>query len=166
MPMPGYVFKDGGPIPDDELQGPPPSMIPLGDGLMVARPHATNPSTSNSSSVLDTPTSSTSPSHTSQSHISPSYTSSSFTSPSYTSPSYTSSSYNSSSHVPTESHALANADHDLKGATQIDHHEPGVKDLGWTEPPENIPKPLVGGLPNEHLWMLVRRFNKVCWRVA
>lgn len=138
--MPGYVFKDGGPIPDDELQGPPPSMIPLGDGLMVSRPqatysstpatysstHATYPSTSNSSSVLDTPTSSISPSH-----------------------------------APTESHALANADHDLKGATQIGHDEPGVKDLGWTEPPENIPAPLVGGLPNEHLWLLVRRFNKV-----
>ncbi len=133
MPMPGYVFKDGGPIPDDELQGPPPSMIPLGDGLMVSRPnatysstHETYPSTSNSSFVLDTPTSSTSPSH-----------------------------------APTESHALANADHDWKGATQIGHDEPGVKDLGWTEPPENIPAPLVGGLRNEHLWLLVRRFNKV-----
>lgn len=134
--MPGYVFKDGGPIPDDELQGPPPSMIPLGDGLMVSRPQTTHPSTSNSSSVLDTPTSSTSPSRTSPSH------------------------------GPTESHALANADHGLKGATQIDHDEPGVKDLGWTEPPENIPKPLVGGLPNEQLWLLVRRFNKVRWEVA
>lgn len=133
MPMPGYVFKDGGPIPDDELQGPPPSTIPLGDNIVVSRPHAnysstnaTYPSTSNSSSVLDTPTSSTSPSH-----------------------------------GPTESHALANAEHGLKGATQIGHDEPGVKDLGWTEPAENIPKPLVGGLPNEHLWQLVRRFNKV-----
>lgn len=36
-----------------------------------------------------------------------------------------------------------------------------VKNLGWNKPKENIPAPLVGGMDNEELWMLVRRFNKV-----
>jgi hypothetical protein len=63
--------------------------------------------------------------------------------------------------APTDSHAIAMADHEDKGAAQLDHSEPEVKDLGWDEKPENIPAPLVGGLPNEDLWILVRRFNKV-----
>jgi len=126
MPMPGYVFKDGGPIPDDEMQAPPPSVIPLGDSRTLSQSQTRQPSTPNSSSVLNTPTSSA-----------------------------------STSHAPTESHALANADHDLKGAAQLDHYEPEVKDLGWNEHPEKVPAPLVGNLPNEELWTLVRRFNKV-----
>jgi len=70
--------------------------------------------------------------------------------------------------APTGSHALATADHDEKGAVQVhgqfdtDHE---VKDLGWNEPPEKIPSPLVGGLPNDQLWMLVRRFNKQMYHV-
>jgi hypothetical protein len=61
----------------------------------------------------------------------------------------------------TESHELANADHDLKGAAQLDHGQTEVKDLGWSHPVANAPTPLVGGLPNEELWTLIRRFNKV-----
>ena len=152
--MPGYVFKDGGPIPDDELQGPPPSMIQLGDNTMVSRPQTRYDAPSHGSSMLDAGHGSTfnSSPMASTRHTSTSNSSSMLNTPtSSTSP----------AHGPTESHALANADHDLKGATQIEHFEPGVKDLGWTESPENIPKPLVGGLPNEQLWLLVRRFNKV-----
>jgi hypothetical protein len=67
---------------------------------------------------------------------------------------------------PTDSHALATADHDEKGAAQIEHTEPEVKDLGWDEKPEHIPVPLVGGLANEDLWVLVRRFNKVYFYVV
>jgi hypothetical protein len=67
--------------------------------------------------------------------------------------------------TPTDSHALANADHDEKGAAQIDHDETEVQDLGWGgdgfTKPSSVPNPLVGGLPNEELWTLVRRFNKV-----
>ena len=62
----------------------------------------------------------------------------------------------------TESHALAEADHELKGAAQQEHFEAEVKNLGWNNDPKNVPAPLVGGLPNEELWLLVRRFNKVC----
>jgi len=62
---------------------------------------------------------------------------------------------------PTDSHALATADHEDKGAAQIEHLEPEVKDLGWDKVAEHVPAPLVGGLPNEELWILVRRFNYV-----
>jgi|SRR5579859_1384269 len=63
--------------------------------------------------------------------------------------------------APTGSHALATQDHEVKGASQIVHGGTEVKDLGWDEDPNRIPAPLVGGLPNEELWVLVRRFNKV-----
>ena len=61
---------------------------------------------------------------------------------------------------PTASHALAMADHDEKGLAQ-ENHDNEVKDLGWHESNEKIPSPLVGGLPNDDLWILIRRFNKV-----
>lgn len=61
---------------------------------------------------------------------------------------------------PTESHALANAYHEEKGAAQHDHGEAEVRNLGWNEESSKIPD-LVGGLPNEELWTLIRRFNKV-----
>ena len=62
---------------------------------------------------------------------------------------------------PTDSHELANADHEEKGAAQMDHGQTEVRDLGWSEDPKDVPSPLVGGLPNEQLWTLIRRFNKV-----
>jgi hypothetical protein len=65
---------------------------------------------------------------------------------------------------PSESHALANADHEQRGHAQIagdDVHDLDIKDLGWHEEVHDVPQPLVGGLPNEELWTLVRRFNKV-----
>lgn len=61
---------------------------------------------------------------------------------------------------PTASHALAMAEPEEKGAAQEDHGAE-VKDLGWNEPSKEIANPLVGGLPNEELWVLIRRFNKV-----
>jgi hypothetical protein len=76
--------------------------------------------------------------------------------------------------APTESHALAlegarAPPTEEKGAAQVEHEEE-VVDLGWNAPKEHVAKPLVGGLDNEDVWMLVRRFNKVravcpqyCW---
>lgn len=65
----------------------------------------------------------------------------------------------------TDSHALAVANHDEKGHAQQQpkqrDQETEVKDLGWNESKEKIPSPLVGGISNEDLWVLVRRFNKV-----
>jgi hypothetical protein len=71
--------------------------------------------------------------------------------------------------TPTESHELAmesakGTHPDEAGAAQVQHAEE-VVDLGWNEPKELVAKPLVGGMANEDLWLLVRRFNKVrFWR--
>ncbi|OCK83359.1 hypothetical protein K432DRAFT_432934 [Lepidopterella palustris CBS 459.81] len=65
---------------------------------------------------------------------------------------------------PTESHALAMADHEEKGAAQ-NGRDVEVVDLGWNEPEHTIPAPLVGGLRNEELWVLIRRFNKQIYHV-
>ncbi|KDQ62350.1 hypothetical protein JAAARDRAFT_170674 [Jaapia argillacea MUCL 33604] len=65
----------------------------------------------------------------------------------------------------TDSHALASADHSSKGAAQIHHFDDEAKDLGWGAPAEKIPSPLVGGLSNDELWTLVRRFNKQVYHV-
>ncbi|KAF3937815.1 hypothetical protein ABW19_dt0206439 [Dactylella cylindrospora] len=67
--------------------------------------------------------------------------------------------------APSDSHALAAADQDVKGAAQVGHGHREVKDLGWNNPTDEIPKPLVGGLPNDELWTLVRRFNKQMYHV-
>ena len=61
---------------------------------------------------------------------------------------------------PTASHALATSPTEETGLVQLEHDEE-VKDLGWNEPKEAIPAPLVGGMENEDLWVLVRRFDKV-----
>lgn len=62
---------------------------------------------------------------------------------------------------PTLSHALATDDHEVKGLAQ-QHHEDEVLDLGWNQKKQEIAEPLVGGMDNEELWMLIRRFDKVC----
>lgn len=67
---------------------------------------------------------------------------------------------NSLAEEPTLSHSLAMADHDEKGVVQYPRDEE-VVDLGWNQKKEHIPAPLVGGLGNEDLWLLIRRFNKV-----
>lgn len=65
---------------------------------------------------------------------------------------------------PTLSHALAMSDHDEVGHSQVPHDEE-VVNLGWNEPKEDIAKPLVGGIDNEELWLLTRRFNKQIYHV-
>jgi hypothetical protein len=70
--------------------------------------------------------------------------------------------------APTDSHALAmDASKTMhpaeKGLAQVEHDQE-VVDLGWNEPKEAVAKPLVGGLSNEDLWLLVRRFNKASGR--
>lgn len=65
---------------------------------------------------------------------------------------------------PTLSHALAVADHDEKGMAQ-EEHDDETKDLGWRKEEQKIPDPLVGGLPNDELWLLIRRFNKQMYEV-
>ncbi|KAJ3794438.1 hypothetical protein GGU11DRAFT_730253 [Lentinula aff. detonsa] len=62
--------------------------------------------------------------------------------------------HNRVSEVPTvaESPALASGDRERP-------KDPETEDLGWSENPK-VPIPVVQGLDNEHLWVLVRRFNK------
>lgn len=62
---------------------------------------------------------------------------------------------------PTFSHSLATESQDHEGLAQKNHGT-GVLDLGWNEKKQDIAAPLVGGMDNEELWLLVRRFNKVC----
>lgn len=42
--------------------------------------------------------------------------------------------------------------------------EPGVQDLGWSEDPK-VPQPVIQGMRNEDMWLLVRRFNKQTYRL-
>lgn len=71
--------------------------------------------------------------------------------------------------VPTASHALAEesiqAEAENKGASQIDHDEIEVKNIGWNEKAQYVPRPVVGGLRNEELWTVIRRFNKQVFEV-
>lgn len=60
-----------------------------------------------------------------------------------------------------ESHALATESHDLKGAAQEAGKEAQITNLGWQANAKGVAT-LIGGLPNEELWTLVRRFNGVC----
>ena len=124
--MPGYVFRDGGPIPDSDLNEQQRAHNVPGES---SRADAVQQPMSNSPTI-NTPTSSASPSD-----------------------------------APSDSHALANADHEEKGHAQQDHDGGEVRDLGWNEHPKDVPTPLVGGLPNEELWALVRRFNKQMYHV-
>ncbi|KAI0010744.1 hypothetical protein F4779DRAFT_283646 [Xylariaceae sp. FL0662B] len=71
---------------------------------------------------------------------------------------------NSLTEEPTLSHALAMDDHDEKGVVQ-EPRDDEVVDLGWNEKKEDIAAPLVGGIDNEDLWLLIRRFNKQMYHV-
>ncbi|KAI1082526.1 hypothetical protein F5B20DRAFT_597485 [Whalleya microplaca] len=71
---------------------------------------------------------------------------------------------NSLAEEPTLSHALATDDHEEKGVVQ-ESRDDEVADLGWNEKKENIAAPLVGGMDNEDLWLLIRRFNKQMYHV-
>lgn len=65
---------------------------------------------------------------------------------------------------PSLSHALATTEHDEKGLAQ-QYHDDEVLDLGWAQKKQEISEPLVGGMDNEELWLLVRRFNKQMYHV-
>ena len=59
------------------------------------------------------------------------------------------------------SHALAVAEHEVTGAAQAAGHLDEFTDLGWKDRSRQDVENLVGSLPNEDLWTLIRRFNKV-----
>jgi hypothetical protein len=62
----------------------------------------------------------------------------------------------------TTSHELATGaigDHETPGAVQRAGKEDKTSNLGWQANGEDTDT-LVGGLPNDELWTLIRRFNK------
>lgn len=59
----------------------------------------------------------------------------------------------------TTSHQLATGNHKLQGAAQEAGKEDGTTNLGWQKNAKGVDT-LVGGISNEDLWMLIRRFNK------
>ena len=144
MPTPGYVFRDGQPIPDDELadhaiaHNQVPGQEPI---------HTTARSAPAQQKTAGSPTTAAHP----HSDV----------------PKDVGSNQNKLHHMgeATDSHALALADHGEKGAAQLPHAATEVKDLGWDSRPEHIPKPLVGGLANEDIWLLIRRFDKQMYHV-
>lgn len=57
------------------------------------------------------------------------------------------------------SHMLATQNHDIKGTAQEAGKENRITNLGWQKNAKGVDT-LVGGLDNDDLWMLIRRFNK------
>lgn len=57
------------------------------------------------------------------------------------------------------SHVLATENHDIHGAVQEAGKEDHITNLGWQKNAKGVDN-LVGGLDNDDLWMLIRRFNK------
>ncbi|GKT50833.1 uncharacterized protein ColSpa_11014 [Colletotrichum spaethianum] len=67
---------------------------------------------------------------------------------------------------PTDSHHLADMATkekplEEKGHAELQHADVEVKNLGWNNPPSKVSQPMIGGLTNEELWILVRRFDKL-----
>ncbi|UNI15981.1 hypothetical protein JDV02_002462 [Purpureocillium takamizusanense] len=71
--------------------------------------------------------------------------------------------------APTASHALAdeslNDESVAQGASQVQHDDIEVRNLGWNDEAQRVPRPVVGGLTNEQLWTLIRRFDKQVFHV-
>lgn len=144
MPTPGYVFRDGHPIPDSDLRNPKNQVIGAEPTLdRIAR------------------TSASTTSETSPPQLTPSSSASIGTGDSTTVSGVSDPSGNA---APTDSHALAEGDAEIKGAAQMNDSAGEVRDMGWQQDPKHVPM-LVGGLENDELWTLVRRFNKQLYHV-
>lgn len=63
--------------------------------------------------------------------------------------------------APTDSHALAHAEVEEPGLIHKSPDDEHTSDIGWQQQPHEFDEPIVGGIPNEDIWMLIRRFNKV-----
>ncbi len=112
MPTPGYVFRDGGTTPTNELSESTALQPRTGAVPVNANPQKTV--------VAQSPI----------------------------------------AQATSESHALATENHELEGAAQMAGKEARITNLGWQANAVGV-STLVGGIPNEELWTLVRRFNKV-----
>lgn len=61
---------------------------------------------------------------------------------------------------PTDSHVLSQVEQDEKGLIQKASETSEITDFGWNNLADHT-EPLIAGLSNEDLWMLIRRFDKV-----
>ncbi|KAJ5103492.1 hypothetical protein N7532_004021 [Penicillium argentinense] len=66
---------------------------------------------------------------------------------------------------PTDSHVLSQVEQDEKGLSQQAGDTAELTDLGWSKPVQHIEEPLIAGLSNQDLWMLLRRFDKQVYNV-
>ncbi|KAJ5137266.1 Methyltransferase type 11 [Penicillium atrosanguineum] len=66
---------------------------------------------------------------------------------------------------PTDSHVLAQVEQDEKGLSQQAGDTAEVTDVGWTTPTNHIVEPIIAGISNEDLWMLIRRFDQQVYNV-
>ncbi|CAI7661051.1 unnamed protein product [Penicillium bialowiezense] len=66
---------------------------------------------------------------------------------------------------PTDSHVLSQVEQDEKGLAQKAGETAEITNIGWGEHADHVAEPLVAGLANEDLWMLIRRFDKQVYRV-
>ncbi|KAJ5643654.1 uncharacterized protein N7484_006161 [Penicillium longicatenatum] len=66
---------------------------------------------------------------------------------------------------PTDSHVLSQVEQDEKGLSQQAGNAAEITDLGWSQPSKHFQQPIIGGLSNEDLWMLIRRFDKQVYNV-
>lgn len=46
-------------------------------------------------------------------------------------------------------------------STKLAQNDVALVDLGWHKDPEHVTHPVVDGMSNEDVWLLIRRFNKV-----
>ena len=63
--------------------------------------------------------------------------------------------------APTDSHALAHAEVEQASLIHTSPDDEATTDIGWQQQPHEFNEPIIGGIPNDDLWMLIRRFNKV-----
>ncbi|KAI1629340.1 hypothetical protein EDD37DRAFT_48063 [Exophiala viscosa] len=121
MPMPGYVFRDGGTTPPA-----------VEDADTAFRKRITTATTSTPTSHASKPITATSAAPLGQNT--------------------------------TTSHQLATGHHEIEGAAQRAGKEDRTTNLGWQANAVGVDT-LVGGLPNDDLWTLMRRFNKQMYHV-
>lgn len=64
----------------------------------------------------------------------------------------------------TDSYDLAQVESEEKESGAIQPVQSSIKapDLQWKPSSRTVEEPLASGLSNEDLWLLIRRFNKVC----
>ncbi|KAJ6166862.1 hypothetical protein N7470_002309 [Penicillium chermesinum] len=65
----------------------------------------------------------------------------------------------------TESHRLSKEYHDCLLAAKKPDDPTTIADLGWHRPPAEFEEPIVAGLSNDDLWMLIRRFDRQIYNV-